>query len=374
MANETPVHIVTRQTAVNTATTNKTATSSNKGAALTNSEMDMNFLNTKKSIDTLSAQYYIAHNEDGTIKPAYIAGTTHYVEDTSTNANQLAVAIGGLTSLTAGLQLLVKVKTLNTGSSTITVSNSATSPPTVLGGGAKGIFKSKDVGLVAGELKADEIVNLVFDGTQFQVLNEGEEILDNQTVGSLITFDSTGKAVVVAPGTTGQVLTATTTSPPAFVTPSTGFVEVDLGTILGDNWKRATHGLKVNGVNTAPKILNMYFECINGHRSGMAWNHGYSVGDRIYYSSMDQGGSDKTAGPFLFADAVYAGCGIRNSGHFEFPNKWGLLHNTDGTLSASAPDASTLSGSITAGDDDGEGMHNYEHVDQDFKVVLQVSL
>ena len=79
MANETPVHIVTRQTAVNTATTNKTATSSNKGAALTNSEMDMNFLNTKKSIDTLSAQYYIAHNEDGTIKPAYIAGTTHYV-------------------------------------------------------------------------------------------------------------------------------------------------------------------------------------------------------------------------------------------------------------------------------------------------------
>jgi len=374
MANETPVNIITRQTAVNTTTTNKNASnvtinSSNKGAALTNAEMDMNFLNTKKSIDTLSAQYYIAHNEDGTIKPAYIAGTTHYVEDTSTNANQLAVAIGGLTSLTAGLQLLVKVKTLNTGSSTITVSNSATSPPTVLGGGAKGIFKSKDVALVAGELKADEIVNLVFDGTQFQVLNEGEEILDNQTVGSLITFDSAGKAVVVAPGTTGQVLTATDSQPPAFATSDNNIKEYDLGSVPPRSWKRMLHNL-----TEPPKHMTMYLECINNASSSV---HKWNVGDRIYYLSGDVGGGSATQGPAIWADSLFVGVQINtDSGnsepHWELPIKYGqgATIPTDNSVVSGTFNVTTGSGTSPASD----GMWDYNVYDTHFKIVLQASI
>lgn len=287
MSVEYPVHIKTRQTAVTTATTNSSS-SSNKAAALTNGEMDMNLLNLKKAIDTVSTHYYVAHNTDGTIKPSYLQSNVHYVEDVSTTANQLQINSNGvITSLTAGVTLFVKVNTLNTGASTIQVTNTATTPDTVLGGGAKSILKNKDVALKGGELKEDEIVILNYDGSNWQVVGESAGILDNQTVGSVISFDSTGKPVVVAPGTTGQVLTATTDAPPTFTSggASGGWTDYNFGVIpspvtransssstVAASTANINDGSTMNlsrslrikhGMGTVPKHLKAYLKCIS---------------------------------------------------------------------------------------------------------------
>ena len=358
---EYPINIKTRETAVTAATTNNLA-SANKGATLTNAEVDQ-----KKSIDEISARYYVAHNTDGSIKTAYLQGDIHYVEDVSTTANQLQInSAGVITSLAAGITLFVKVNTLNTGASTIQITNTATNPDTVLGGGAKSILKNKDVALIGGELKEDEIVIMNYDGSNWQVVGESAGILDNQTVGSLITFDSTGKPVVVAPGTKGQVLTAAENAPPTFANFTSG-QELDLGTILTDTWKRKAHNL-----GAVPRKLSMYFECIGAGKDNASANHGYSVGDRVYFGSQDQGGSNIAGGPALWADNVYAGVSIRSGGHFEFPHKWGLTHSQG--QDPTAPNSSTHAGSITLGDGDGTGKSNYDVLDQDFKVVLVAEL
>lgn len=351
---EYPINIKTRETAVTAATTNNQP-SANKGATLTNAELDQNFLNIKKSIDEISARYYVAHNTDGSIKTAYLQGDIHYVEDVSTTANQLQInSAGVITSLTAGITLFVKVNTLNTGASTIQITNTATNPDTVLGGGAKSILKNKDVALIGGELKEDEIVIMNYDGSNWQVVGESAGILDNQTVGSLITFDSTGKPVVVAPGTTGQVLTATTTSPPAFATPDNNIKTFDLGTVLSSTWKRMAHNL-----SQPPKQLTMYLECITATAA-----HGWGIGDRIYYLTGDVGGGTRTQGPAVWADSKFVGVQMNNNGHWEVPIKYG-----GGTAPAND---SVVSGSFTSStSEDNGGMWNYESYDQDFKVVIQ---
>lgn len=361
---EYPINIKTRETALTNATTNNQP-SANKGATLTNAEVDQNFLNIKKSIDEISARYYVAHNTDGSIKTAYLQGDIHYVEDVSTTANQLQInSAGVITSLAAGITLFVKVNTLNTGASTIQITNTATNPDTVLGGGAKSILKNKDVALIGGELKEDEIVIMNYDGSNWQVVGESAGILDNQTVGSLITFDSTGKPVVVAPGTTGQVLTATTTSPPAFATPDNNIKTFDLGSVVVPNesigvWKRVVHNL---GTGVKPKHITMYLECINSGTSTHKWN----AGDRIYYLSSDVGGNNYTQGPVVFADNVFVGVQINQSGHWELPVKYG-----GGTVPT---DNSVLSGTFDSSTSEPNGMWDYSDYDQDFKIVIEVSI
>ena len=231
MSVEYPVNVKTRQTAVNTSTTNS-ASASNKGAALTNTEMDMNLLNLKKAIDTVSAHFYVAHNTDGSLKPGQVnvddlatqsidyskIKSLHYVEDSSTTANQITVTVNDLSALEEGMMFFVQVKTANTAATTLEVSNASGA----ISGGAKSLFKNKDVALTSGDLKADEIIGAIYDGAAFQLLGGGADssialsALANQSVGTMITFDTNGAPALVTAGTTNEVLTAETGKAPSF--------------------------------------------------------------------------------------------------------------------------------------------------------------
>ena len=227
---EYPVNIKTRETAVTAATSNNQA-SANKGATLTNAEVDMNFLNLKKSIDTLSTTFHIAHNTDGSLKSGQVTAddlaaqsidysklkSFHYVTDSSSTANQIAVTVSDLTGLVAGMVFFIKVATANTAATHITVSNS--NGP--LAGGQKSLLKDKDVSLTSGELKVNEVIAAIYDGNAFQLLSGGNasiglSALSNQTAGALISFDSSGVASLVTGGSDNEVLTAETGKAPSF--------------------------------------------------------------------------------------------------------------------------------------------------------------
>ena len=88
------------------------------------------------------------------------AGSSTYAADTGT-ANTYAVALSPApAALVAGLSFLFKVKTLNTTASTLAV-NSLT---------AKAITKNGATALSGGELVAGAIVQVTYDGTQFQLV------------------------------------------------------------------------------------------------------------------------------------------------------------------------------------------------------------
>ena len=232
------VKVVTRSTAPTTTKTNpeygESDTSTNKGAALTSSEMDMNLLNLKDAIEGTSTRFDEAHNENGSLKALSVDGgdlsansvdyskikSVHYGVDGGSVANAMTFAATGLAALEDGMLFLVKVSNANTGAATLEVTGSSGSL------GAKSVYKNKNTPLISGDLKAGEMVGMLYDlsNTAFQLLGGGVEdsialsALATQTTGSLISFGANGIASVVPPGTTGQVLTATTSSAPAFAT------------------------------------------------------------------------------------------------------------------------------------------------------------
>lgn len=86
---------------------------------------------------------------------------------------------------TAGMKIYFKANTINTGPATLNVN----------GLGAKNIKKNVTEDLADGDVKAGEIVQVVYDGTNFQLLNEitankGFKVL---TDGSTITIDLASK-------------------------------------------------------------------------------------------------------------------------------------------------------------------------------------
>ncbi len=86
----------------------------------------------------------------------------NYADDTG-SANALSVAFDPpLTSYTIGLPLRVKVKTTNTGPATINA-----------GAGLAAIKKPTGAAPAAGDLPSGGLVDLVYDGTAFQMINFG---------------------------------------------------------------------------------------------------------------------------------------------------------------------------------------------------------
>lgn len=87
---------------------------------------------------------------------------SNYVEDTG-SVNALSVALDPpLTSYTIGLPLRVKVANTNTGTSTINA-----------GAGTVAIRKPTGAAVGAGDLPSGGLVELVYDGTAFQMINFG---------------------------------------------------------------------------------------------------------------------------------------------------------------------------------------------------------
>ena len=133
-----------------------------------------------------------------------------YAEDTSTVANSITFTVTGeaeQTTISAGDIFLVKVLTANTGVTTVT----PTMNSTILS--ALPVKKNLNEAMSSAEIKAGEIVVMVYDGTNMQLVSDtkvsglGIDSLAHQTHGSLISYNATA-AELISPGTAGKVLTS----------------------------------------------------------------------------------------------------------------------------------------------------------------------
>ncbi|HHV75528.1 MAG TPA: hypothetical protein GXX41_13020 [Thermoanaerobacterium sp.] len=126
------------------------------------------------------------------------------------SANAYTVTISGITSYKEGLAIAVKINTDNTGASTINVN----------GLGAKSIKKPNGNDVVAGNLKANSIYTLRYNGTNF--ILQGSDSAGNATAADVLagkTFSNdsntniTGTmvnngAVIITPSTANQAIPA----------------------------------------------------------------------------------------------------------------------------------------------------------------------
>lgn len=134
----------------------------------------------------------------------------HMAYATATGTNAYIATITGITALTEGLSVKIKFTNANTGAATLNIN----------GFGAKAIQKSNSNALSSGNIKAEQIVHLVYTGTVFQLLGEGGEygtaaaaqVLSPYTIGTesgLVagTIPSKG-AAIITPGTADQTIAA----------------------------------------------------------------------------------------------------------------------------------------------------------------------
>lgn len=111
-----------------------------------------------------------------------------------------------ITAYAAGQIFTFKAGTANTGAATLNVS----------GLGAKTIKKSQNLDLETGDIKANQIVVVCYDGTNMQLLSEealksvamGGTGATSFTDGGVLIGNSTGAIQVTSAGTAGQVLTS----------------------------------------------------------------------------------------------------------------------------------------------------------------------
>lgn len=119
--------------------------------------------------------------------------------------------------------------------------NTAATTLNVFGSGAKNVFRQISTGAAAcvgGEIKAGQLVLVVYDGTQFQLLTDG--YLSTPLLRSLgaltvvagnILYGSGAAAVsVLAPGTSGQFLTSGGAGAPTWTTPNTFSTQAEMET------------------------------------------------------------------------------------------------------------------------------------------------
>lgn len=100
----------------------------------------------------------------------------HYLAVSGTNT-YTATATPTLLAYVTGKPFWCKFTNANTGASTLNVD----------GLGAKNIYKSNAVALVAGDIQANSLIELVYDGSAFQVIGGGVLFVTiSQTINSAL--------------------------------------------------------------------------------------------------------------------------------------------------------------------------------------------
>jgi hypothetical protein len=114
---------------------------------------------TSGNISTYSGAPFILPGEYVT-EPALQSNQYLYAADSSVSANTITVALTpAITAYTTGMNIFVKIANTNTGASTIAVNGLASKNIQLVGGAALG----------GGELAANRIAVLTYDGTQFEL-------------------------------------------------------------------------------------------------------------------------------------------------------------------------------------------------------------
>lgn len=99
----------------------------------------------------------------------------------ASGTNTYTATIAGITALTEGMPIRIKFANANSGVSTLNINSL----------GAKAIVKSNGSALSSGNIKAGQICNLAYTGSNFQLLGEGgeygtataSEVLSGKTIG-----------------------------------------------------------------------------------------------------------------------------------------------------------------------------------------------
>lgn len=133
------------------------------------------------------------------------ASKGNYFIDTA-STDSYAIVIPWATSYTdiIGIPLFIKCSTLNTTSCTIEMNSL----------GAKNLCRGVSVALVTGDIIAGQIIEVVYDGTQFQLKSQGANVVNMSNIASAdSTFASAVRAVVITglSVATNAAITATDT-------------------------------------------------------------------------------------------------------------------------------------------------------------------
>jgi hypothetical protein len=107
-----------------------------------------------------------------------------YAADSGT-ANAYAVTLSPVPTLAAGSKVVFKAANANTGASTLAVN----------GGLAKNIYKKVNQNLVSGDILANQIIELVYDGTNFQLTGNGATGSSPVVIGFVINNGAAGNNV-----------------------------------------------------------------------------------------------------------------------------------------------------------------------------------
>jgi len=196
--------------------------------------------------------------------------TTHTADDTShvkygvaTGANPKVVTLNPApTALIEGMALSFKNVTQNTGAVTLNVN----------GLGAKQVLKSNGTALANGNLKANSIYTVRYNGTSFILQGEGgeygtagaDQVLTGFTVGTENgIINGTAPNIKAQPG-----LVVFATSPSEVVTTETSYTKVKEVTLnLGTGTVRVFYTLKTNGGDSRTQIY------VNGVARGPIRSH-----------------------------------------------------------------------------------------------------
>lgn len=185
-------------------------------------------------------------------------GAELYAADTSGSTTAYVAALSPVpTSVTTGMR--VKIKFVN--------ANSTTTPTLALTGTvtAKTIVKGISTALVPGDIGANQIHDLVYDGTNWVLQTPG--LLDRTTPTQ----------------TFGQLTRSTS------------------GTVV------VTHGMTLNGVAVAPKTIELDFAegAVGGANTGRVIGHGISDGtNHKCQIECTGGGSGTTVGGYQYASVA----------------------------------------------------------------------
>ena len=118
---------------------------------------------------------------------------SNYAPDTG-SANAYVVTLSGVsTTYSAGLRIQFKAGNANTTASTLNVN----------GGGAKNITYQDATAIASGTIAANSIVDVMYDGTQFLLMNDPAGATGGDVVGP---SSATDNAIVRFDGTTGKLV------------------------------------------------------------------------------------------------------------------------------------------------------------------------
>lgn len=231
---------------------------------------------------------------------------SNYAADSGV-ADAYAVTLSGVTTTyTAGLRIQFKATNTNTGASTLNVNAQ----------GVKSIVLSDGAALPSGAILANSVVDVIYDGTSFQLLNDasgGSETIANLTVTGTANINAlvTGNATI----TGGAISGASVSSPNVNITGGT-LSNVTISSIVG--------GLPVTSGGTGQSALTSNALLVGNGTSPVAFIPPGSVGNVLvsngtnWYASTVAGTGD-VSGPGSSTDNALArwsgtaGTGLKNS-------------------------------------------------------------